>query len=304
MAGKDEPPSGGNSHQRAKRQAKVQKKAQELAPVEVEKTSSLNVPHHEVSRPSPPVNLLQRLLNFLEQPLVTLALGIIGGMVGIFVYAPVLILCGLSILLGFHRARVVSGYSRRWKVIAYLLLTSVISVGLYGLQIVIQRKPHPEGHTHVDFLPFILHGGPRQFKYGDEIRLDVGYTNVGDYPSEDGSLAAQVFLRPYKTAIEGKTIFREFLTAKPTFATCGTFMPHTQRLCWHSYFLRLASDVEADRINTGDLSLCVAARAKWRDTSGHYNTDSCQCLLRELGENGPGLNWHFCDSHNGENQAQ
>jgi len=83
----------------------------------------------------------QRLLAFVEQPLFTLSVGIIGGIVGLFLYSPVLAVCGVCVILAFHRAKVVNGESF-WKVQipSYVVLCSVVIVSLYGLHLVIQKK--------------------------------------------------------------------------------------------------------------------------------------------------------------------
>jgi hypothetical protein len=86
-----------------------------------------------------PPGTIRRLFDFVEQPLVTLPLGIIGGIVGTLFYAPVLVICGICILLGFHRAKVVAGRRLRVQLPAYLLLAVVTAVGFYGLHIRVQR---------------------------------------------------------------------------------------------------------------------------------------------------------------------
>jgi len=81
-----------------------------------------------------------RLLDFIEQPLVTLPLGTIGGIVGTLFYAPVLIVCWFCILLGFHRAKVVSGQRLRVQIPSFLLLAVVTGAGLYSLHIRVQSE--------------------------------------------------------------------------------------------------------------------------------------------------------------------
>jgi hypothetical protein len=51
----------------------------------------------------------QRLIDFVEQPLFLWSLGILGGFVGLFIFTPLLIVCGICILLAFDRAMVVHG---------------------------------------------------------------------------------------------------------------------------------------------------------------------------------------------------
>src|SRR6266436_3121877 len=75
--------------------------------------------HPEVKRPIPKPtkpagknverHFGQRILDFFEHNLFTLPVGVVGGIVGILFYAPVLVVCGVCVLLAFHRAKVVSG---------------------------------------------------------------------------------------------------------------------------------------------------------------------------------------------------
>ncbi len=81
------------------------------------------------------------LLEFIEQPLFTLAVGIVGGIVGLLIYSPVLAVCGLCVILAFHRAKVVTGHSLwRVRVPSYFLLTLVVALALYGLHSLINKK--------------------------------------------------------------------------------------------------------------------------------------------------------------------
>src|SRR5579863_3098341 len=79
--------------------------------------------------------LEQRLLGFVEQPLFTLPVGIVGGFVGFFFYAPVFFVCGLCVVLAFHRAKVVSGERMLVQVPSYLVLSIMVVGGLYGVQV-------------------------------------------------------------------------------------------------------------------------------------------------------------------------
>jgi hypothetical protein len=92
----------------------------------------------------------QRLLDFVEQPLFTLPIGIIGGIVGVLVYAPVSIVCGVCIALAFHRAGVVAGEKWRKQAAAYIVLAVLLAVGLYGLHtIIIKNLPHLATATEI-----------------------------------------------------------------------------------------------------------------------------------------------------------
>jgi len=82
-----------------------------------------------------------RLLDFIEQPLFLAAVGILGGLVGVLIYAPILAICGACIVLAFHRAKVVSGCPKLpVQVPAYVVLSLIVAASLYSLHSLIQRK--------------------------------------------------------------------------------------------------------------------------------------------------------------------
>jgi len=90
-----------------------------------------------------PKNTARKLLDFVEQPLFLAPVGILGGLVGLFFYLPVLIVCGACILFAFHRARVVEGRSMYVQVSVYSLLFVMTTASLYSLGILIKRNmPH------------------------------------------------------------------------------------------------------------------------------------------------------------------
>jgi hypothetical protein len=97
--------------------------------------------HPEASRTSPPTEppkqsrkpVHQRLLEFFEQPLFLLAASVIGGIVGFVLYPPVFALCGVCVVLAFHRAKVVSEESWPVQGLSYLALCCFVVWGLYAL---------------------------------------------------------------------------------------------------------------------------------------------------------------------------
>jgi hypothetical protein len=94
----------------------------------------------ELQKPQTPQSLLHRLLDFIEQPLFTLSLGVVGGIVGVLLYAPILVLCGVCVILAFHRAKVVSEEDLWVQVPTYVVLSALVVGSLYGLHIVIEKK--------------------------------------------------------------------------------------------------------------------------------------------------------------------
>jgi hypothetical protein len=112
--------TGGNSHQRKMFEDKVRREGESrLAGGAVQKSIAT----------SPVIEnktTWQRLLEFIEHPLFTLSVGIVGGIVGVFLYAPLFVVCGLCVALAFHRARVVVGKSL-WVVLpSYAVLCGLV----------------------------------------------------------------------------------------------------------------------------------------------------------------------------------
>jgi hypothetical protein len=79
-------------------------------------------------------------MDFLEQPWVMWATGITGSIVGTLFCAPILALLGLCIVVGFHKARVVSDKPTPFQVVAYLVLVAATVGSLYALHVKIQGK--------------------------------------------------------------------------------------------------------------------------------------------------------------------
>jgi hypothetical protein len=87
--------------------------------------------------------LHKRLLDFIENPFVLAALFSLGGLVGTLFYTPFFIFCALSILFGFHRAKVVSQFSWKVQIPIFSMLVIVLVIGgyfLYGaLDVALER---------------------------------------------------------------------------------------------------------------------------------------------------------------------
>ena len=81
-----------------------------------------------------------QLFGFVEQPLFIAALGILGGLVGLFLYAPVLVACGIAVLLAFHRAKPAVGLGPWTKAAVYLLACVIVMGLLYVLHLRLDRK--------------------------------------------------------------------------------------------------------------------------------------------------------------------
>ncbi|HYT21379.1 MAG TPA: hypothetical protein VEW05_14265 [Candidatus Polarisedimenticolia bacterium] len=112
---------GGNSHQRAVERAAKGHVADQVT----EAVMSRSFPDVASATET------ARIFDFIEQPLVLGALFALGGIVGALIYTPIFIMCALCILLGFHRAGVVSGRSLKLQAPVYLGLALLLSIGGY-----------------------------------------------------------------------------------------------------------------------------------------------------------------------------
>ena len=80
-----------------------------------------------------------KLLDFIEHPLFLCSVGTVTALVGIFVYRPILLICGGLILLAFHRAKVVSGKSWKIQLSAFIALAAITFAVIYKMEILIDR---------------------------------------------------------------------------------------------------------------------------------------------------------------------
>ena len=93
----------------------------------------------QVPQESQPKSRWLLLLDFIEHPLLLWAAGVLAALVAYFIY-PVLAVCGVCVMLAFHRAKVVEGLRLRWQIISYSVLFVVTTTGLLGVSILIKRQ--------------------------------------------------------------------------------------------------------------------------------------------------------------------
>ncbi len=125
---------GGNSHQRNVQQTKRQKEAEQLAQMVVERLPAPAVPPRPESRTG-----WQKVLDVVEQPFVLTAIAVLAALVDLISHAPVLLLCGVLVLLGFHRSKVLAGKTWRVQVPSYVALFLCVSTILYGVHMLLKR---------------------------------------------------------------------------------------------------------------------------------------------------------------------
>src|SRR5260370_29965272 len=89
-----------------------------------------------------PIKAWHGILVFIEHPLFLCVLGIIGGIVGVLLVIPVLIICDLCLLLALHRSQAVAAQSRKRQLATYLTLFVVSGVILIGVGILVKTNAH------------------------------------------------------------------------------------------------------------------------------------------------------------------
>jgi hypothetical protein len=258
--------------------------------------------------PKKPVH--QRLLDFVEQPLFTLPIGIIGGLVGVFFYAPVLTVCGLCVFLAFHRAKVVAGESLwRVQVPVYAVLCTIVVSGLYGLHVVIRNQlaeanislSHSLGdylkqtfgkppHTHVSFLTFSTPNLRSQvpFYEGQSVRLNMRYWNSGDFAIESSKFGGIIRVFPMKASAHEVW---DDLNEQIKLEYIGSAMPATHQENDYEYRTIVSNKPltkdEADGLMAypATKQLCLLGRMHWQDATGRYETLHFLCLHHESASN-------------------
>src|ERR1017187_2611605 len=92
-------------------------------------------------------------INFFEHPLLTLPIGTLSGLIGMFYFWPILVVCGACILLAFHRSGVVKGNTRGKIAFAYIAIFLVTTSAMYGAGRLIDRG----GHAYIQGIGDVLY---------------------------------------------------------------------------------------------------------------------------------------------------
>jgi hypothetical protein len=186
------PMGGGNSRQRRRFERALKRESAKVLGT----SAATEMPLNPVSSAKP---LREALLDFIEHPLFLFALGILGGVVG-FLYTPVLMVCGLCIVLAFHRAKVVSGRPLvKVQLPAYALVFGLTFAGLYLVRITIPRKLRDDirglaAQTASDVLSGLSNNSPKQAPPQQENRQvrNQQTNNQIESPEPVNSAAAQI----------------------------------------------------------------------------------------------------------------
>jgi hypothetical protein len=89
--------------------------------------------------PAPIPTPEHRFVDFIEHPLFLAGVSIVGAIVGVFLYSPVLLICEVCLLLALHRSKILRGRAKLYQASAYgiaLLLTAPL---LWGLDVLVKE---------------------------------------------------------------------------------------------------------------------------------------------------------------------
>jgi hypothetical protein len=112
----------------------LKKAAEETARKQQDSTVDRSVPSAEHS------SLYAGLGRFGEHPITLAAFAVILGVVGLFLYTPILWACGGMFLIAFYRSKAVAGRPWGVQVLSYAVLISVIFPALYLINRLLERK--------------------------------------------------------------------------------------------------------------------------------------------------------------------
>ena len=85
----------------------------------------------------------RRFFDFVEHPLFLAGFSIVGGIVGVFLYTPVLLICEVCILLALHRSKVLRGRGKLYQATAYGIVFLLSATLLLGVDVLV-KKPARE----------------------------------------------------------------------------------------------------------------------------------------------------------------
>jgi hypothetical protein len=84
----------------------------------------------DIPLPLPSVSVFERIFRTFENAFVQTPISVVGGIVGIFVYGPILTLCSVSVLVGVHRSKSLEGLTRKTKIVSWILIFP-LCIGLF-----------------------------------------------------------------------------------------------------------------------------------------------------------------------------
>lgn len=164
----------------------------------------------------------------------------------------------------------------------------------------------PREHTHVKLALGSVQGDNwYPFKPGKVPRFLMALQNIGEFPVRRSLVAAQIVLKqgvsdPNKRLKIMTGAFEDF-AKHAKFLPFGAILPHSPTMPDFEYHGPMLEQQDISNLSAGNAMLCSLGRAKWKDDTGCYQTDFCQCLIAEPA---PTLfNSHQCTNINDDEQT-
>lgn len=302
-------PGGGNSHQR-----KVVKKREETLTATVAEQVLQKLERGAAAAPTLPYehprsSLRDKLWNLLGSPIIWGAITLLLAAIGSRISSPTLF--GLAFLLGVAAILKEDFFEGKRAITQYLgssILCLLLGIGLFlawhwrsGPQEVLSPKefanavvqllppwlkspqpqaeaiPLPPKHTHVRFVPAAGNSNP-QLKGGEEPRIPLLFTNVGDFPLREPRVAGllKVLLLPEMS--KGYAKYGGMLHFKDP---GGVLLPHTSDGAYQDIIGERLTAEEAGALNGGTSAFCGIGAVRWKDDTGRYETRFFECLFRD-----------------------
>lgn len=86
--------------------------------------------------------ITQKVMAFFEQPLVLGPATVIAGIIGVFIWSPILIVCGCCFVVGLRQSGILLGQSRKTQTICYLIWIITVGWGLFAVNRLITKEAH------------------------------------------------------------------------------------------------------------------------------------------------------------------
>jgi hypothetical protein len=149
----------------------------------------------------------ERIFKIIENPFVQTPISILGGIIGFFVYGPVVVLCSFSILAGVHRSRALADLPRGIKLVSWSLISVLCIVILLTVGAIID-KHRDHIPTPKEISTAVINGLPNKKKpphvevddpipYGDPLAyILVPETNTGEETAMHKVTRGAVFFKP------------------------------------------------------------------------------------------------------------
>jgi hypothetical protein len=132
----------------------------------------------------------QRILTFVEQPLLTTAAGVMGGIVGAFFYTPVCIVCDACVLLALHRSKSVADKGIKTQIACYLSLCIATTV----LLLTVGHFLRKEARTYTKTFEEEIISGIRSVT--ESSKLDSAIQKTGAKETAQSSVVRETILKP------------------------------------------------------------------------------------------------------------